>query len=296
MDPSSFEVIVIDDGGDDASASAVADLIGRSPLAAASDRHVASRGPAAARNLGVRLARGPLLAFTDDDCLPDAGWLSAISEALAKVDVVQGTTTPPEGVAVVGAWDHAIWIRTATPLFETCNLGVRAEWFERIGGFDEEPLLTAGGGSHFGEDALLGGALLAAGASRSFAADAVVRHRWVSGSFADHLRARSKLQGFPLLARRSAAVRSSLTARVFLSRRTAAFDLGFIATLALLGRRQRWWLLVAWLPWLRAALPEATERGRGLRVPVRLGQLGLADALGLAYLAMGSIRHRRAVL
>src|SRR6516164_7541417 len=30
-------------------------------------------GPAAARNAGWRAAHGPLIAFTDDDCVPDPG-------------------------------------------------------------------------------------------------------------------------------------------------------------------------------------------------------------------------------
>src|SRR5262245_2817868 len=33
------------------------------------------RGPAAARNAGWRAARGPIIAFTDDDCVPDPSWL-----------------------------------------------------------------------------------------------------------------------------------------------------------------------------------------------------------------------------
>ena len=36
-----------------------------------------SHGPAAARNAGWRAAHGPIIAFTDDDCIPDPGWLKA---------------------------------------------------------------------------------------------------------------------------------------------------------------------------------------------------------------------------
>lgn len=37
------------------------------------------RRPAAARNAGARAARGRHLAFTDDDCWPEAGWLRELA-------------------------------------------------------------------------------------------------------------------------------------------------------------------------------------------------------------------------
>jgi glycosyltransferase involved in cell wall biosynthesis len=36
-------------------------------------------GPAAARNRGANLASGQILAFTDADCIPHSGWLSALT-------------------------------------------------------------------------------------------------------------------------------------------------------------------------------------------------------------------------
>lgn len=40
-------------------------------------------GPAAARNAGLREARGDLVAFTDDDCLPEPDWLVRLEAAFA---------------------------------------------------------------------------------------------------------------------------------------------------------------------------------------------------------------------
>src|SRR5256885_6964424 len=40
------------------------------------DDTLARRGPAATRNIGWRRARAPVVAFTDDDTVPDADWLA----------------------------------------------------------------------------------------------------------------------------------------------------------------------------------------------------------------------------
>src|SRR6478736_2635149 len=58
------------------------ELLGRSLAAIAKPavRYVAVTGhpgPAAARNRGWQAARGAVIAFTDDDTVPDPGWLSA---------------------------------------------------------------------------------------------------------------------------------------------------------------------------------------------------------------------------
>ena len=39
-------------------------------------------GPAAARNKGVQNATGDYIAFTDDDCMPDAHWLREFAKTL----------------------------------------------------------------------------------------------------------------------------------------------------------------------------------------------------------------------
>ncbi|MEV5831238.1 mycofactocin biosynthesis glycosyltransferase MftF [Spirillospora sp. NPDC052242] len=41
-------------------------------------RHPVNRGPAAARNTGLRLVETPLAAFVDSDCRPEAGWLDVL--------------------------------------------------------------------------------------------------------------------------------------------------------------------------------------------------------------------------
>lgn len=83
------EVIVVDDASVDA--TAVAATLGRHGRA----RLLTGRGagPAAARNLGARNANAPVVAFTDDDCAPDPGWIDSLLDRFATgARVVAGPT------------------------------------------------------------------------------------------------------------------------------------------------------------------------------------------------------------
>jgi glycosyltransferase involved in cell wall biosynthesis len=251
------EVIVVDNGSRDATAA----LAQAHPAVTRVVRRERGEGPGAARNAGVAATTATALAFTDADCAPAPGWLAAGLAALEHAELVQGRVVPD---GPVGASEHSVWVDRETGLYETANLFVRREWFDRVGGFG--PGIEAAG-RPFGEDVLFGWALRRAGARTAFSADALVRHAVLP---ADPLAERRRLQHFPALIRAVPELRGALFARAFLTRRTAAFDL---ALLGLLARR----------PWL--ALPYLALRPR----PV-------ADAVGAAALLYGSVRARTPVL
>lgn len=136
----SHEVIVVDDGSRDATPQAVIsasrnwDSRGRLKLI----RHRVSRGPAAARNTGARTARGPVLFFTDSDCLPSPFWIGELLSTLARHPecvMAEGKTlaSPPPPHPI---YSHVVEnIRGKRWL--TCNLAVRRTAFMEAGGFDE---------------------------------------------------------------------------------------------------------------------------------------------------------------
>jgi len=77
----SYEVVVVDDGSTDGTGEW---LEAQSFPESVVVLHQSNGGPAAARNLGVRTARGEKVAFLGDDTVPHKGWLAAHAGAHAE--------------------------------------------------------------------------------------------------------------------------------------------------------------------------------------------------------------------
>ncbi len=137
-----LEVIVVDDGG-------TADL--ELPVAGGLPVRLLRRergGPGAARNDGARAAAGELLAFTDDDCLPEPGWLRelcAAARGAAPGTMVGGRTVNAlAGNRFAEASQHIQDLVYAhynrdpecARFFATNNLAIPRDAFLALGGFD----------------------------------------------------------------------------------------------------------------------------------------------------------------
>ena len=126
-------------------------------------------GPAAARNRGWRQARAPIVAFTDDDTVPDPEWLERGLEAMKDhVDAVTGRVIMPIPEEPTDYERDAQGMERSE--FVTANCLVRKRVLERLGGFDESFRMA------WREDSDLHFRLLRSGARLVHAPRAVVVH------------------------------------------------------------------------------------------------------------------------
>ena len=144
------EILVVDDGSP----------AGRSPSEASLPPNArlfrqSRQGPAAARNAGAARARGALLAFVDDDCVAEPGWLAALLDAHAAhpLALLGGATRnglPDNLVAdvaesLLGFLEEDERRRGAALSFVASNnIACDRAAFVRLGGFDTGYPLAAG--------------------------------------------------------------------------------------------------------------------------------------------------------
>jgi glycosyltransferase involved in cell wall biosynthesis len=280
-----WEVILVDDGSTDDTV-AVARAAGSARL-----RVVAGRGSGAAdaRNLGVAEARAPVLAFTDSDCKPAPRWLSEGLAALESLDLVQGSVLPDPDQPL-GPFDRTLWVEGARGFFETANLFVRRSLFERVGPFEEWLRI---GGRPFAEDLWFGWRAVRSGAKTGFAPEALVHHAVFPRGPLGFIAERARLAYFPAVTRRVPEFRRSMFGRVFLTRRSAAFDLALAGIAVSLARRSLVPLAVA-APYGRMAVRSAMPYRR--RAPLVAAVSVAADLVGAAAMARGSVSARSLVL
>jgi glycosyltransferase involved in cell wall biosynthesis len=130
---SSIEIIIVDDGSTDGTAT-----VARSLSETVRYLHQTNQGPAAARNRGIEQAQGSLIAFADaDDLWPETKLALQLPYLIRdpKIDIV------------LGRIQQVLWSETVNGLSEefaepafSVNLGsavMRKSVFERIGLFDE---------------------------------------------------------------------------------------------------------------------------------------------------------------
>jgi glycosyltransferase involved in cell wall biosynthesis len=175
----SYEIIIVNNNSTDGSAGLIAKY---PPVRLLSET---TQGSYAARNRGVKAARGEILAFTDSDCAPAKDWITNIVRPFASpaVKVVQGRRVFADDsriLSVLAAYEaeHAAYSLSpegmGTHFGYTNNMAVRRETFERCGPF----LAIARGADSVFVDRVVGEFSIDA---IRFARDAVIRHLEMTG-------------------------------------------------------------------------------------------------------------------
>ena len=139
FDPTAYEIVIADDEASESTRRQVEEWRSRFLQIGPAIHYLPvcdSRGPAAARNAGWRFARGGVIAFTDDDCIPEPEWLVAGVRAIRE-----GATGVSGRVVVPLPEDPTDYERNAAGLataeFVTANSFYLRSALEAVGGFDE---------------------------------------------------------------------------------------------------------------------------------------------------------------
>ncbi|MDQ4143828.1 MAG: glycosyltransferase [Actinomycetota bacterium] len=299
--PSDFEVVVVDDASDDGTDYLLSTRSSRYRL-----RHIrlSRGGPGAARNAGVAIARGIVIAFTEDDVVVAPDWLERAKkrfEADDRISIVDGWTSYPGRNSSVRQFEDD---NAGLPAFIPCNLFIRRKAFHAVGGFDEafwDPQTKL----YFREDSDLGFRLLSAGYRVQVAPDVVVEHPQQFTSLRDCFRHARRYVMDPLLYkkhprhfRRMIEAKSLLGVHVWRPLHYVALIYAIALLLVITAVLLRNWGLVALSSVLALGLMTIFRyRYQKLRAfhLHRLDQLFPFAVLPLVYLAsvvQGCVRHR----
>ena len=136
-----FETIIVDDGSVDATPE-IAERFGTRVI------RTPNRGLSAARNTGIAAATGEVVAFVDDDAIPDPSWLRhVVATLLAHEHVGVGgpnIAPPTDGLvaravgAAPGGPNHVLLSDREAEHIPGCNMVFWKEALEAVEGFDEQ--------------------------------------------------------------------------------------------------------------------------------------------------------------
>lgn len=167
-----LEIVVVNNASTDTTSEILERYAGR-----ISQFHESVRGPAAARNRGIREAAGTIVAFTDADCTVETNWLGHLIEPLADATVgIAGgailARRPANPVEMFGETihDHRKAIEVFSPPYViTMNWASRREVLLDAGLFDETYMRC--------EDVDLSQRIAQRGYALVYREDAIIYHR-----------------------------------------------------------------------------------------------------------------------
>lgn len=145
-DHPAFELLVVDQSRDASTETALQEFRGDPRFRYV---HIERVGLSAAYNAGIEMTQAPLLAFTDDDCVAPAHWLSSIAAAFERhpdVELLYGQTLVAPELKDARGVVPSVSIPRERKLGRGygfrigamgANFAIRRTLVGRIGGFDE---------------------------------------------------------------------------------------------------------------------------------------------------------------
>ena len=280
------ELVIVDDASGDDTSEVLRTLAESTSFPMRVIVAARNGGPAVGRNLAWRAGTGEIVAFTDDDCVPQPGWLEAGALACRPGTLVVGRTAPaPDQEGNEGPYSRTLRVDDAR-FMQTCNVFYRRDELERLDGFAES--------FRTGEDTDLGLRATESGVRAEFVPTALVYHDIRPSDLRAKLRESRSWVDLPLVVRRHPQVRSGYLHRRLFWKRThplvillwAGALLAFVWPVA----------LVAALPWLyRRLLVEPLSPSVTGRLGTLVGAL-LVDSTEVVTMVRGSLRHKALVL
>jgi GT2 family glycosyltransferase len=138
LDAVEFEILVADDAADEDTRFQVRTFAESTRLAIVYVPVSGQHGPAAARNAGWRAAGADIFAFTDDDCVPQPGWLAAGLKALDADSTHAAVAGQVKVPLLAQPTDYERdTAGLASAQFVTASCFCRRWALEAVGGFDE---------------------------------------------------------------------------------------------------------------------------------------------------------------
>jgi glycosyltransferase involved in cell wall biosynthesis len=298
----SFEIIVVDNCSSDDTARMMDEVRAQAACRVTYHPLEKDQGPCHARNVGVQMARGKVVALTDSDCRADRDWLrNGVGAFAGDVAFVSGCVlNKPEQKLRLFSGSYPP-VTKEHPTYPACNIFFRRDDFLEFSGFDEtlyfrnfidgKPIECA--------DTDLAWRMKKAGRRNVFAADVIIYHEvsnrkplnWIVDPF--------RIFAIPALLSKHPQLRPLLLLwGVFFRAENLLFDLGIVGVV--LGVFANHLFLLAFVPYLSYVAYLMSKDGFHVtRIPKLAAQVLLLTArqffvsAGLLY---GSLRFGALVL
>lgn len=262
--PEETEVIIVNDGSIDQTGKILDKFANEKGWRII---HQENQGPAAARTVGLKKARGDYVFILSHDCVAAPDWVESVVSGFEKdksLGIVQGKILS-EG-AIRTPIFHCTRLEQFSPHFETAAIAYRAAALDKAGRYFDEEL------SEFGDDTDLAWRILEAGFTSKWLPKVTALHKVLPQPFFKEVAKAWGCQKFPLLIKKHPGFRKYLRFGIVWGTLWRLVPGGFIFRAF---KRTRTWQIPFWQ-----------------KVFIVIPHSFLTELIGSIALCYGAIRHR----